>query len=119
MDGMDKQQEGGHPLEQNMNNEDAFRVFVEGKLNLIENCIQAGIANEVLVRNVANDNHSGSFASIANMTIKMILERTYSNESVNFYILNKFMEHFTYGDHTYILTHGKDSQYMFKAYLRA
>lgn len=105
---------GGHQLEQNMNNEDAFRVFVEGKLNLIENCIQAGIANEVLVRNVANDNHSGSFASIANMTIKMILERTYSNESVNFYILNKFMEHFTYGDHTYILTHGKDSQYMFK-----
>lgn len=105
---------GGHKLEQNMTNEEAFRVFVEGKLTLIENCIKAGVANEVTVRNVANDNHSGSFASIANMTIKMILDRTYAQSDVNFYILEKFMEHFQYGDHTYILTHGKDSQYMFK-----
>lgn len=105
---------GGHKLEQNMTNEEAFRVFVEGKLTLIENCIRAGIANEVTIRNVANDNHSGSFASIANMTIKMILDRTYEQSDVNFYILNKFMEHFQYGDHTFILTHGKDSQYMFK-----
>lgn len=105
---------GGHKLEQNMTNEEAFRVFVEGKLTLIENCIRAGVANEVTVRNVANDNHSGSFASIANMTIKMILDRTYEQSDVNFYILDKFMEHFQYGDHTFILTHGKDSQYMFK-----
>jgi hypothetical protein len=105
---------GGHKLEQNMSNEDMFRVFVEGKLTLIENCIQAGIANEVIVRNVANDNHAGSFASIANMAIQMILDRTYRKEDVNFYVLNKFMEHFTYGDHTYILTHGKDAKYMFK-----
>jgi hypothetical protein len=105
---------GGHKLEQNMSNQEAFKSFVEGKLMLIENCIQAGIANEVLVRNVANDNHSGSFASIANMAIQMILNRTYGDESVKFYILERFMEHFKYGMHTYILTHGKDSQYMFK-----
>lgn len=105
---------GGHPLDQNMSNEEMFRVFVEGKLSLIENCIQAGIANEVIVRNVANDNHSGSFASIANMTIQMLLNRTYSNEDVKFHILNRFMEHFQYGDHTFILTHGKDAKHMFK-----
>lgn len=105
---------GGHPLDQNMSNEEMFRVFVEGKLALIENCIQAGIANEVIVRNVANDNHSGSFASIANMTIQMLLNRTYSNDDVKFYILNRFMEHFQYGDHTFILTHGKDAKHMFK-----
>jgi hypothetical protein len=105
---------GGHKLEQNMNNQEAFKTFVEGKLMLIENCIQAGIANEVLVRNVANDNHSGSFASIANMAIQMLLSRTYGEDSVKFYILERFMEHFKYGMHTYILTHGKDSHYMFK-----
>lgn len=105
---------GGHPLDQNMSNEEMFRVFVEGKLSLIENCIQAGIANEVIVRNVANDNHSGSFASIANMTIQMLLNRTYSDKDVKFYILNRFMEHFQYGDHTFILTHGKDAKHMFK-----
>jgi hypothetical protein len=105
---------GGHPLDQNMSNEEMFRVFVEGKLALIENCIRAGIANEVIVRNVANDNHSGSFASIANMTIQMLLNRTYSQEDVKFHILNRFMEHFQYGDHTFILTHGKDAKHMFK-----
>ena len=105
---------GGHPLDQNMSNEEMFRVFVEGKLALIENCIKAGIANEVIVRNVANDNHSGSFASIANMTIQMLLNRTYSDKDVKFYILNRFMEHFQYGDHTFILTHGKDAKHMFK-----
>jgi len=105
---------GGHPLDQNMSNEEMFRVFVEGKLALIENCIRAGIANEVIVRNVANDNHSGSFASIANMTIQMLLDRTYSKEDVKFHILNRFMEHFQYGDHTFILTHGKDAKHMFK-----
>lgn len=105
---------GGHPLDQNMSNEEMFRVFVEGKLALIENCIQAGIANEVIVRNVANDNHSGSFASIANMTIQMLLNRTYSQDDVKFHILNRFMEHFQYGDHTFILTHGKDAKHMFK-----
>jgi hypothetical protein len=104
----------GHPLDQNMSNEDMFRVFVEGKLNLIENCIKAGIANQVIVRNVANDNHAGSFAGIANMTIQMILNRTYSQDDVKFHILNRFMEHFEYGDHTFILTHGKDAKHMFK-----
>jgi hypothetical protein len=105
---------GGHPLDQNMSNEEMFRVFVEGKLDLIENCIRAGIANEVIIRNVANDNHSGSFASIANMTIQMLLNRTYSEKDVKFHILNRFMEHFQYGDHTFILTHGKDAKHMFK-----
>lgn len=105
---------GGHTLDQNMSNEEMFRVFVEGKLTLIENCIRAGIANEVIIRNVANDNHSGSFASIANMTIQMLLDRTYSKDDVKFHILNRFMEHFQYGDHTFILTHGKDMKHMFK-----
>lgn len=105
---------GGHKLEQNMSNQEAFKTFVEGKLMLIENCIRGGIANEVLVANVCNDNHSGSFASIANMTIKMLLNRTYGEDSIKFHILERFMEHIEYGVHTYILTHGKDSKHMFK-----
>lgn len=115
LDGWDGQTtRGGHSLDQNMNNQEAFKTFVEGKLMLIENCIKAGIANEVVVLNVCNDNHSGSFASIANMTIQMLLNRTYGEDSVKFRILERFMENFEYGVHTYILTHGKDSKHMFK-----
>jgi hypothetical protein len=105
---------GGHKLDQNMSNEQMFKVFVEGKLSLIENCINAKIADKVIVRNVAADNHSGSFASIANMAIEMILKKVYHKDDLNFYILTKFIEHFVYGDHTFILTHGKDPKYMFK-----
>jgi len=105
---------GGHKLDQNMTNEEMFKVFVEGKLTLIENCINLGVANKVLVRNVCNDNHGGSYSSIANIAIQMILNRVYDSQDVDFYVLNKFIEHFEYGEHTFIVTHGKDSQYMFK-----
>ena len=105
---------GGHSLDQNMSNEQAFTAYVEGKINLIENCIHAGIANKIVVKNITNDNHSGSFAEIANTTIKMILDRVYSKDDVEFNIITRFMDHFEYGDHTFILTHGKDAKHMFK-----
>ena len=105
---------GGHGLEQNMTNEQAFSTYVKGKLRLIETLIDAGVANSYEVRNVTDCNHSGSFGAIANISIKMILERVYEKDVVKFTILERFMEHFEYGVHTFILTHGKDGKYMFK-----
>jgi hypothetical protein len=105
---------GGHGLEQNMSNEEAFKTYIEGKLRLIETVIDMGVANKYHIRNVSDCNHSGSFGAIANMAIKMILERVYEKGAVEFTILERFMEHFVYGEHTFILTHGKDSKYMFK-----
>lgn len=105
---------GGHGLEQNMTNEQAFSTYVKGKLRLIETLIDAGVANSYEVRNVTDCNHSGSFGAIANISIKMILERVYEKDIVKFTILERFMEHFEYGVHTFILTHGKDGKYMFK-----
>jgi len=105
---------GGHKLEQNMDNVKQFKVYVTGKLRFIENCIQADIANKILVRNVSDCNHSGDFGYVANAAIEMLLNRAYDKSTVDFYILNKFVEHFTYGDHAFILTHGKDAKYMFK-----
>jgi len=106
----------GHTLDQNMNNVEAFRVYVEGKLRLIENLIAADVANKILIRNVSDDNHSGDFGHVANLAIQMILQRSYSDTHVEFYILRKFIEHFKYGDHTFILTHGKDKKNMFKGF---
>jgi DNA-binding Lrp family transcriptional regulator len=103
---------GGHVLPQNMDNVTSFKTYVFGKLDLIERLVEAGVANKIYVRNVSNCNHSGDFGYTANIAIQMILERTYHKEAVEFYILEKFMEHFEYGDHTFILTHGKDREYM-------
>ena len=105
---------GGHELEQNMSNEEAFKTYVSGKLKLIETLIDMGVARKYQVRNVGACNHAGSFGRIANTAIKMILDRVYEKEVVDFYILERFMEHFDYGVHTFILTHGKDDKYMFK-----
>lgn len=103
-----------HSLDQNMDNTEAFKAYVLGKLRFIERLIEAGIANRIELRSVSNCNHSGSFGYIANYTIGLILGRTYDEKLVKNIVLNKFMEHFEYGDHTFILTHGKDTKYMFK-----
>lgn len=105
---------GGHGLDQNMNNTESFRVYVTGKLRLIEMLIAANVANRVEIKSVSNCNHSGSFGYIANYSIGLILARSYDEKFVKNIILEKFMEHFEYGDHTFILTHGKDSKYQFK-----
>jgi hypothetical protein len=103
---------GGHALPQNMDNVEAFKTYVFGKLDLIERLHKAGIASKIYVRNVSNCNHSGNFGHTANIAIQMIIERTYPKSAIEYTILEKFMEHFTYGDHTFILTHGKDAKYM-------
>jgi hypothetical protein len=95
-----------------MDNIEAFKTYVFGKLDLIERLHEAGIAHKVYIRNVSNCNHAGDIGYAANIAIQMIIERTYDKEAVEFYILEKFMEHFTYGDHAFILTHGKDKEYM-------
>lgn len=105
---------GGHGLDQNMSNTESFKYYVTGKLRFIEMLIKAGVANRIEIKSVTNCNHSGSFGYIANYAIKLILSRSYSEKDVKCYLLEKFMEHFEYGDHCFILTHGKDTKYMFK-----
>ncbi len=115
MDGMHKlTTRGGHELEQNLDNIDQFQTFVGEKLRLAENLIHSGMAKRYIFNNVSNDNHAGDFAAIANMTIQMILERSYPKEVVMFRVMHKPLEHFIYGDHAYIVMHGKDQQYQFK-----
>jgi hypothetical protein len=104
----------GHKLDQNMDNREQFRVYVTGKLRLAESLINAEIANKIIFRSVTDDNHSGDFAFVANAAIQMMLERVYDKRYVEYVILKRFMEHFTYGDHTFILTHGKDAKNCFK-----
>lgn len=103
---------GGHKLDQNMSNIEAFKTYVSGKLNLIEMIINSGVTNKVIVRSVSKCNHSGDFGYIANETIRMLLHRVYGVSVVQFYILERFMEHFYHGDHCFIITHGKDDKVM-------
>jgi hypothetical protein len=103
---------GGHKLPQNMSNKEAWRVYVNEKINTYSSIINLNAAKKYQFRNVSNCNHSGDFGYTANYAIKMALEKMYDN--VEYIILEKHMEHFKYGDHTFLLAHGKDKTNMFK-----
>lgn len=103
---------GGHSLEQNLSTQEQFEVFVQQKIRLIVSCRQ--FARKIVCRNVTEDNHAGPFSRLANKTIQMVLEAM--GVDVEFILIEEFIEHFEYGDHCHIITHGKDSKHMFKSF---
>ena len=105
---------GGHELPQNMTNTEVFETCVDTKVNFVKSLVEKNIAKKIILRKVVNDNHSGDFGHIINITVKKIINLLYSNDVVEVETLTKFLEHRTYGKHCFILTHGKDKKNMFK-----
>lgn len=101
---------GGHPLEQNMSNAEMFKTYIHEKLRLIDALYKANVANEICVYSSVNCNHAGDFGFMANYAIKLVCEKSYP--SVKYHIFERFIEHFYYGEHCFIQTHGKDKRYM-------
>lgn len=113
LDGFDGETtRGGHKLPQNMSNKDGWKAYVKHKLNTCVNIVNLGAANKYQFRSVSNDNHAGDWGYTANYAIKMAIESMFDN--VEYIILDKHMEHFYYGDHAFLLAHGKDKKNMFK-----
>lgn len=95
----------GHKLPQNMNDKEAFELAVDFKVNLVEQLVPH--YNNIVCNMVTNDNHSGVFGYFVGSAVKRVLEAKYPDKvSVN--VLKRFMEHYSVGSHTFILTHGKD-----------
>lgn len=96
---------GGHALPQNMSDLEIFNNAVEFKLYLVKYLKQHFTG--ILLNNVCEDNHGGSFTSIINTAVKKIIDVTDSSVSVtNHY---DFFSHYFIGNHCKILCHGKDS----------
>lgn len=96
----------GHPLPQNMNDKEAFDLALEFKLVLVESLLEH---YEVIhLNNITNDNHAGVFGYFAASAIKQILETKYKNVYVN--NVKRFIDHYKVGNHTFIISHGKDSE---------
>ncbi|NIQ13306.1 MAG: hypothetical protein GTO02_02515, partial [Candidatus Dadabacteria bacterium] len=99
---------GGHELPQNMTNAEVFETCLDAKIEMIDRLVADNIANKIVLRCVVNDNHSGDFSLIINKAIKKLIELKYSNKLVEVDILERFIEHRIYGNHCFLLTHGKD-----------
>lgn len=105
---------GGHELSQNMTNAEVFETCIDVKVKMIKSLVEKNIANKIILRKVSNDNHSGDFGHTINLAVKKIINLIYSNDIVEVETLTQFLEHRIYGEHCFILTHGKDAKQMFK-----
>lgn len=105
---------GGHELPQNMSNAEVFETCIDVKVKMIKSLVENNIANKIILRKVTNDNHSGDFGHTINLAVKKIINLIYSNDIVEVETLTGFLEHRIYGEHCFILTHGKDAKQMFR-----
>lgn len=99
---------GGHKLPQNMDNREAFDTYVFEHKIFFDNLLRSGFANNYHAIMQTNDNHSDSYGYIANQALSLYLKTAYPDIEIR--LMTKFLEHITYGLHTIILTHGKDSE---------
>ena len=110
MDGYDgKTTRGGHHLPQNMDNQKAFDIGFKFKASLIDMLHRHYDAIHVV--NICNDNHSGSFGYIVNSAVKSYCDVRYPNK-VQIINQRKFIDHYTFFNRTFVLTHGKDGKNM-------
>ena len=94
----------GHDLPQNMDNLEQFDVGLEVKMYLLDNLVNRF---EVEFHNICNDNHAGWFGGTVNSAFKTIADIKYGVKVFNY---QRFIEHYTWRDHTFVLTHGKDAK---------
>ena len=98
---------GGHKLPQNMSNKEVFETYVEEHKNFFDTLFQSGFASNYKVITQTNDNHGGDFSYISAKALQYYIEGKYDAE---FILMEKYLEHFEYGNHIFIFTHGKDNE---------
>jgi hypothetical protein len=97
---------GGHKLPQNMTNEEAFDIALSFKISLVN--ALSSMYKSILVNNICNDNHAGSFGYFVNSAFKTYCDNNYDNvEVVNH---RQFINHYFVGDICFIISHGKDDE---------
>lgn len=111
MDGQNGQTtRGGHKLPQNMTNRQAFETAIRVDKEFFDQLIQADLANGYHLFQNCNSNHGGDFDYMVNRALEIYINARYP--MVETRLLQKFVEHFTYGQHCFLLTHGKDDEDM-------
>lgn len=95
----------GHSLPQNMDNQQMFDVGLYFKVKMIDMLVH--YYEKIIVNNICEDNHAGAFGYVVNSAFKQIVELKYKNVVVNNH--RKFINHYFYGKHCFVISHGKDS----------
>lgn len=96
----------GHSLPQNMDNEKAFDLGVKFKIMLADSLAEH--YDKIIINNICNDNHAGSFGYVVNSAFKKMIDYRYDHVFVTNY--RKFIDHYIFGNYCFIITHGKDDK---------
>lgn len=97
----------GHHLPQNMSDKEAFRIGVKFKVDKIERLLNT--YEHITCNSIVEDNHSGVLGYFVNFAVKQIIDLKYP-DNVTYNILEKFISHYSVGKHTFVVSHGKDSE---------
>jgi hypothetical protein len=95
----------GHNLPQNMTDNESFENGLKFKIQLIKSLLP--YYENITLRNIVNDNHSGSFAEILSTSLEYYFSEACKNVKV--ITQRKFMDLYSIGKRTFLTTHGKDS----------
>lgn len=111
MDGMDQQtSRRDHIMPQNMDNHEQLHTYIKVMgwffTQLKYRC------NKVRMYSVPCGNHDGDFGYVANL----YLAETLKQLDIPSTVYEKFMNHYEYKGHTFIICHGKDAYFMKKPF---
>lgn len=108
MDGWDaKTVRREHELPQNMDNQKAFDVALRFKWQMFMEL--AKMYEKITLNNMCIDNHSGSFGYVVNSAFKTMVD-SLGNENYTVNNYRRFINHYSVGNHTFIISHGKDDK---------
>lgn len=111
IDGLNKKTtRGGHELSQNMNNKEQFTTYVHNMIAFFDKLHELDMSNKISYHAMVNDNHAGHASFMVNESLRLVLNTKYPEMDLN--VFEKFIDYIEYGEHTLILSHGKDEEYM-------
>jgi hypothetical protein len=109
LDGYDGQTtRQGHALPQNMDNRQMYNVYVNVMIDFFDTLVSLNVTNSIEFLSIGDSNHGGDYEYIANKTLEYVFQSRFPQ--INCRVFEKFIEHFEYGKHAFILTHGKDKE---------
>ena len=103
---------GGHKLPQNMNNKDQYKNYIQMMVEFFGTMSECGMFQNISFYSVDGGNHDGDVGYMANKSLEGCL--AVLNPNINVRVFDKYIEHFTVGDNTFIMCHGKDAVNVFK-----
>ena len=101
---------GGHHLPQELNNREQHDIYVKIHKELFDIIVTNEYAEKIYFISTANSNHGGDFEYCAMKTLETYLNVKYPQ--IQTVISVTHLNHFIYGQHCIIFSHGKDTEDM-------